>query len=55
MKPEIKRKLQQLKAQIKHDEQLRQKDPRRHEALRQARWKEEWDTIKSSCTQLKLF
>ncbi len=54
MKPEIKAKLQQLKTQLKQDEQLRRKDPRRAEALRQARWKEEWHTIKTQCTQLKL-
>lgn len=54
MKPEIKSKLNALKAQLKADESLRRKDPRRAEALRQARWKEEWHTIKTQCTQLKL-
>ncbi len=54
MKPEIKSKLRALKAQLKADEELRRKDPRRAEALRQARWKEEWHTIKAQCTQLKL-
>ena len=54
MKPAIKAKLSALKAQLKADEELRRKDPRRAEALRQARWKEEWHTIKAQCTQLKL-
>lgn len=54
MKPEIKAKLSALKAQLRADEQLRLKDPRRAEALRQARWKEEWQTIKTECRQLKL-
>ena len=47
-------KLHQLKTQLKQDEQLREKDPRQHEALRQARWKEEWQAIKTQCVQLKL-
>jgi hypothetical protein len=54
MKPEIKAKLQQLKTQLKQDEQLRLKDPRRAEALRQARWKEGWNEVKAQCRQLKL-
>ena len=54
IKPEIKFKLSALKAQLKQDEELRRKDPRRAEALRQARWEEEWHTIKNQCTQLKL-
>jgi hypothetical protein len=40
--------------QIKEDEALKLKDPRQHEALRQARWKEEWQAIKTQCVQLKL-
>lgn len=47
-------KLHQLKMQIKEDEALKLKDPRQHEALRQARWKEEWQAIKTQCVQLKL-
>jgi flagellar biosynthesis/type III secretory pathway chaperone len=54
MKPEIKAKLSALKAQLRADEQLRLKDPRRAEVLRQQRWKEEWQTIKTECRQLKL-
>jgi len=54
MKPAIKAKLHQLKAQLKADEELRLKDPRRAEALRQARWKEEWQAIKTQCVQLNL-
>ena len=59
MKPEIKAKLNALKAQLRADEQLRLKDPRRAEALRQARWdwyvwEEDWHTIKTQCKQLKL-
>ena len=54
MKPEIKAKLSALKAQLKADEQLRLKDPRRAEALRQARWKEGWNEVKAQCRQLKL-
>ena len=59
MKPEIKAKLQQLKTQLKQDEQLRLKDPRRAEALRQARWdwyvwEEDWQKVKAQCRQLKL-
>ena len=59
MKPSIKAKLSALKAQLKADEELRLKDPRRAEALRQARWdwyvwEEDWHTIKTQCRQLKL-
>jgi hypothetical protein len=59
MKPSIKAKLHQLKAQLKADEELRLKDPRRAEALRQARWdwhvwEEDWQEVKASCRQLKL-
>lgn len=59
MKPEIKSKLRALKAQLKADEELRRKDPRRAEALRQARWdwyvwEEDWQKVKAQCTQLKL-
>jgi hypothetical protein len=54
MKPSIKAKLSVLKAQLKADEELRRKDPRRAEVLRQARWKEEWKEVKASCVQLKL-
>jgi hypothetical protein len=54
MKPAIKAKLSALKAQLKQDEELRRKDPRRAEALRQARWQEEWKEVKAQCTQLKL-
>jgi len=54
MKPSIKAKLSALKAQLKADEELRLKDPRRAEALRQVRWKEEWQTIKTQCRQLNL-
>jgi hypothetical protein len=54
MKPAIKAKLHQLKMQLKQDEELRRKDPRRAEVLRQQRWKEEWQTIKNQCVQLKL-
>lgn len=54
MKPAIKAKLHALKAQLKADEELRRKDPRRAEALRQQRWKEEWNEVKASCRQLKL-
>lgn len=50
----VQTKLSALKAQIKADEELRRKDPRRAEALRQARWKEEWNEVKASCRQLKL-
>lgn len=51
----VRAKLSALKSQIKQDEELRRKDPRRAELLRQARWQEDWHTIKSQCTQLKLF
>jgi hypothetical protein len=59
MKPEIKSKLSALKAQLKADEELRRKDPRRAEALRQARWdwhvwEEDWQKVKAQCTQLRL-
>jgi len=54
MKPSIKAKLSALKAQLKADEELRLKNPRRAEALRQARWKEEWNEVKASCRQLNL-
>lgn len=54
MKPEIKTKLHALKMQLKADEELRRKDPRRAEILRQQRWKEDWQTIKRQCVQLKL-
>ena len=59
MKPAIKAKLSALKAQLKADEELRRKDPRRAEALRQARWdwyvwEEDWQKVKDQCTQLKL-
>jgi hypothetical protein len=54
MKPAIKAKLSALKAQLKQDEELRRKDPRRAEALRQVRWREEWNEVKASCRQLKL-
>ena len=54
MKPEIKAQLRTLKAQLKQDEELRRKDPRRAEILRQQRWKEDWQTIKRQCVQLKL-
>jgi hypothetical protein len=54
MKPSIKAKLHALKTQLKADEELRRKDPRRAEVLRQQRWKEEWNEVKASCRQLKL-
>jgi len=54
MKPAIKAKLHALKAQLKADEELRRKDPRRAEVLRQQRWKEEWKEVKAQCVQLKL-
>jgi flagellar biosynthesis/type III secretory pathway chaperone len=54
MKPSIKAKLSVLKTQLKADEELRRKDPRRAEVLRQARLKEEWKEVKATCVQLKL-
>lgn len=50
----VRAKLSALKAQIKTDEELRREDPRRAEALRQVRWREEWDKVKAQCKQLKL-
>jgi len=59
MKPSIKAKLSALKAQLKADEELRLKDPRRAEILRQARWdwhvwEEDWQKVKAQCKQLNL-